>query len=57
MRAFILGALATGLLAAAPVAASADTIVEDFTIPVAAGTSNGSFVSDPFPESIRHLEH
>lgn len=49
MRAFILGALATGLLAAAPVAASADTIVEDFTIPVAAGTSNGSFVSDPFP--------
>jgi PEP-CTERM motif len=45
MRALILRVLATAVLTAAPLAASADTITLKFSIPIPAGNSNNSFPS------------
>jgi hypothetical protein len=49
MRAFAFVALAAGVLAAAPVAASADTITVDLLIPISASRLNKAFQSFPFP--------
>jgi PEP-CTERM motif len=49
MRAFAFASLAAGILAAAPIAASAKTIMVQLSIPLSAGGLNRAFPSDPFP--------
>jgi hypothetical protein len=48
MRAFAFAALAAGVLTTAPLAASADTIMETFTIDISGGDSNQTVLSSVF---------